>query len=775
MAEDHNEGVSNTPLDLLINAIAGNHYPIPDDHTHGHDHDHDVSLDHLLSQRKDSAEDSQQHASSHKRARSHEVVSPRQRKVPKPLASQAMFYPGFAPVDKAPGPLDENNNHQFSTLEVWHPTTGQKSYGKERRMLNPPPILRLSGPASSCISSITMVSVVSPNITQPVAICAPQTHHMGRPPDITPHLGTPGAEDKKKERREEQKKLRTAALNAGFAATLPKNRNATDLKDRTLLKDGLTFPGLWIGEEAGKMKEFRLELKIYAESTGKDLRSHSTQDFARPSYHLVNPDNDHETAHTFADMLEPPSMDALQPLAEAVQQSSQQGHGTLSEHFPDVEPSLAATDLHNDNDAENPGNPQLPITQATTEEQPLGSFLSGPIRIVSKPSRKTSKTRSLAICFPRDSVFSLWTRIHGQTVRTKWMNLEANFNGHGPRLTSRTAKWTPFRFEVLEHANSLFGYRTPRNKFDETDFEEQQLTYGSIVVMVDLQTGVKSDPVKVVRVESGKSVAGQYDGQPVSELQRIGLVRTIDGQDDMSEGCRWYLSAPGARIGGGELSAESAPGIRMRRQRANAKAATQLKEVNEETGKEKEIEGTSNDEPHLTSSFLQDPQTLSAIENVSGSSTETSHNQQSVLSIELNLPEGVHSADTFDHTNPPPVIDPSFENMAPLADSQQQTQNAKEQNSFQRRSNKTRRLALAAAVLAEDDDNAVQTLLSWVKAERNDEVSAGADGSDTQPNEIRSVIVDSVADWMSWTIGGAASFSFTFKPTEHNEERVEAS
>lgn len=523
------------------------------------------------------------------------------------------------------------------------------------------------------------------------------------------------------------------------------------------MKDGLTFPGLWIGEEAGKMKEFRLELKIYAESTGKNLRSHSTQDFARPSYHLVNPDNDHETAHTFADMLEPPSMDALQPLAEAVQQSSQQGHGTLSEHFPDVEPSLAATDLHNDNDAENPGNPQLPITQATTEEQPLGSFLSGPIRIVSKPSRKTSKTRSLAICFPRDSVFSLWTRIHGQTVRTKWMNLEANFNGHGPRLTSRTAKWTPFRFEVLEHANSLFGYRTPRNKFDETDFEEQQLTYGSIVVMVDLQTGVKSDPVKVVRVESGKSVAGQYDGQPVSELQRIGLVRTIDGQDDMSEGCRWYLSAPGARIGGGELSAESAPGIRMRRQRANAKAAAQLKEVNEETGKEKEIEGTSNDEPHLTSSFLQDPQTLSAIENVSGSSTETSHNQQSVLSIELNLPEGVHSADTFDHTNPPSVIDPSFENMAPLADSQQQTQNAKEQNSFQRRSNKTRRLALAAAVLAEDDDNAVQTLLSWVKAERNDEVSAGADGSDTQPNEIRSVIVDSVADWMSWTIGGAGN------------------
>lgn len=136
------------------------------------------------------------------------------------------------------------------------------------------------------------------------------------------------------------------------------------------------------------------------------------------------------------------------------------------------------------------------------------------------------------------------------------MNLEANFNGHGPRLTSRTAKWTPFRFEVLEHANSLFGYRTPRNKFDETDFEEQQLTYGSIVVMVDLQTGVKSDPVKVVRVESGKSVAGQYDGQPVSELQRIGLVRTIDGQDDMSEGCRWYLSAPGARIGG-ESSVQS--------------------------------------------------------------------------------------------------------------------------------------------------------------------------------------------------------------------------
>lgn len=662
------------------------------------------------------------------------------------------------------------------------------------RMLNPPPILRLSGPTSSCISSITMVSVVSPNITQSVAICAPQTHHMGRPLDITPHL-TPGAEDKKKERREEQRKLRTAALNAGFAATLPKNRNATDLKDRTLLKDGLTFPGLWIGEEAGKMKEFRLELKIYAQSREKDLRSPSAQDFAQSSYHLTASENDHETAHTFADMLEPPSMDALQPLAEAVQQSGQEGHDTLSEHFPNVDASLASADLHSDNDAEHPGNSQLPITETITEEQPLGSFLSGPIRIVSKPSRKTSKTRSLAICFPRDSVFALWTRIHGQTVRTKWMNLEANFNGHGPRLTSRTAKWTPFRFEVLDYANAPFACRTPRNKFDETDsLEGQQLTYGSVVVLVDLQTGVKSDPVKVVRVESGKSVVGQHDGHPVSELQRIGLVRTIDGQEDMSEGCRWYLSAPGARIGGGELCAESAPGIRMRRQKVNIKAASQLKESNEEKGTE--TKSTSHDEPHLTSSFLQDPQTLSAIENVSGSSTETTHNQQSVLSIELNLPEGVHSEGTFDHPDPQPVIDPSFENMAPLADSQQQAQNKKEQGSFQRKGNKTRRLALAAAVLAEDDDNAVQTLLSWVKAERNEEILAGADGSDTQTDEVKSVIVDSVADWMSWTIGGAgnsvlpkcdrctiltnfcgcvASFSFTFISTEHNGERVEPS
>lgn len=64
MAEDNSEGLSNTPLDLLINAIAGNHYPIPQDHTHEHDHEHehDVSLDHLLSQRKGSTGDSQQHA-----------------------------------------------------------------------------------------------------------------------------------------------------------------------------------------------------------------------------------------------------------------------------------------------------------------------------------------------------------------------------------------------------------------------------------------------------------------------------------------------------------------------------------------------------------------------------------------------------------------------------------------------------------------------------------------------------------------------------------------
>jgi hypothetical protein len=159
----------------------------------------------------------------------------------------------------------------------------------------------------------------------------------------------------------------------------------------------------------------------------------------------------------------------------------------------------------------------------------------------------------------RDDSFSLWVRIHSQTVRTKYMKLELESGGAGeaPQLTAKTGKWTPFRFEVVRRAAmppvEVKGRGRARVSSDD---KEEILTYGSIVRLVDRQSGVRSEPVKLVKVERNEVVVEDAEGHPLSEFHRVGFLRLVDGEEDFEDGGRWYLSAPGARLGGGELAAQ---------------------------------------------------------------------------------------------------------------------------------------------------------------------------------------------------------------------------
>lgn len=49
------------------------------------------------------------------------------------------------------------------------------------------------------------------------------------------------------------------------------------------------------------------------------------------------------------------------------------------------------------------------------------SFDSAPVTIISKPSKKTAKTRSVTSCILAGGPVSLFNRINSQTVRTKYM------------------------------------------------------------------------------------------------------------------------------------------------------------------------------------------------------------------------------------------------------------------------------------------------------------------------------------------------------------------
>lgn len=110
---------SATPLDLLLNAISGSgEYNLLSDETpaEGEGQGDGETIAAYLEPGES-------------RKRSHEEDSPRQNKIAKTLSSH------FAGVDdrEALAQSGTIDSRTFSTIEVWHPRTGQKSYAKERR------------------------------------------------------------------------------------------------------------------------------------------------------------------------------------------------------------------------------------------------------------------------------------------------------------------------------------------------------------------------------------------------------------------------------------------------------------------------------------------------------------------------------------------------------------------------------------------------------------------------------------------------------------------
>lgn len=71
------------------------------------------------------------------------------------------------------------------------------------------------------------------------------------------------------------------------------------------------------------------------------------------------------------------------------------------------------------------------------------TFDSAPVTIISKPSKKTAKTRNISSCILAGGPVSLFNRINSQTVRTKYMTIENS------QLCASNVAWSAFNVNVV--------------------------------------------------------------------------------------------------------------------------------------------------------------------------------------------------------------------------------------------------------------------------------------------------------------------------------------
>ncbi|ORY34107.1 beta-trefoil DNA-binding domain-domain-containing protein [Naematelia encephala] len=710
---------STTPLDLLLNAITGS-----SDFTYttqpGVDvprGDEELNLTSLL------AAHAQAEGTPAQAGRDQPldgaVDKLRQQKIARALSAQIVLaakHSGTAEdpqADVEEARLAGISHGIISKVEVWHPKTGQKSYGKERRILCPPPILHVAGPLFSLLTSATLATTSQSEASDTPIASSTQTQRI--PLSLTEESKTPQAiiqSSKKQSKEARRQRLREAALRAGFGATLAMDRSKDMPKQRQALADGLGFAGMWIGEEKGKGKsrgkQYHLELTLsqpgvedpgFTTPARQDQGETGSSEVIPPAVDdQISPDD----AAALRDVFGQANLEDLQAFEDGLVNHS----SDLVEHLQ--EQSQTISEVDKGRHSPNPIEADLP-----PQARSWATFTSNPLTIVTKPSQKTIKARSMASCLSDRDIISLYTRLHSQTVRTKYMKLET---GSTSQLSSKTGKWSPFAIEVVERAATpaADGRPAKRAKRASAEPSDHVLTYGSVVRLVDVKSGIKTDPLRLVKVEKNEAIVGEDYGQPVSELQRVGLAR-VGGND---ESARWFLSAPGARMGGGELRPEE----------------ELLRKIRPKTKKATSGSGT-----------IGPADEFPAMANVTeGEENNGQHHNAADFDLSTSLPTTLHDTEQATIENGTVEAEAPEDEDAPVS-------------AMKRK--RTKRNALAKAAAEEDEEGSNAARLGWAQALRETrEIPINDDGVPS----TRTVNIEKIEDWMCWLVAGVSSFSFSF-------------
>lgn len=178
-----------------------------------------------------------------------------------------------------------------------------------------------------------------------------------------------------------------------------------------------------------------------------------------------------------------------------------------------------------------------------SHEVPFASFLSNPISIISKPSKKTSKAPRSNVsttCILANTPVSLFNRINSQTVRTKYMTSE------GGRLCAKNSSWSPFEISIVRQ-HPCMAVAAAAAAQQRPPSAALPVMYGTEIVLKDTATGVSSPPVIVRKVEKNRIAPCAYG--PVSQMAKIALqIASSSSQQQQQLQRPMYLSATGINI-----------------------------------------------------------------------------------------------------------------------------------------------------------------------------------------------------------------------------------
>lgn len=209
------------------------------------------------------------------------------------------------------------------------------------------------------------------------------------------------------------------------------------------------------------------------------------------------------------------SIHAEESAAESLLQSAVFG--------PDMQTTFKALHINNGTVGKSKAfNLKLQIAEKNNTnpmDLPFAEFDTPDISIISKASKKASRQRIQSAFVHSGSTISLYNRINSQTVRTKFLTIEAG------RLSVRSEQWTPFRIEICDDTEQ------------DLSGPSKTVQYGHTVTLTDMRTGFKTDPLVVRRLEKD-TVDEQAKGN-VSQMQKVVLERCTPGnngaQDPTSE------------------------------------------------------------------------------------------------------------------------------------------------------------------------------------------------------------------------------------------------
>lgn len=204
-----------------------------------------------------------------------------------------------------------------------------------------------------------------------------------------------------------------------------------------------------------------------------------------------------------------------------------------------------------------PANDQSDNTSEVLSRLPKGlawaSFESAPVTIISKSSKKTAKPRGQTNQVQNGSLVSLFNRINSQTARTKYM-----YSASDGGLMVHGGEWSTYRITLIS--------RPPLAEL--AGAEEDSVTYGSTIVLTDVNTGFSSDPLVVCKVDKGQVQLPQLD--PPAELltagsgnksRRVAIDKTL--RDKLAAVSRSSSSAPTSNAGAPTNNAAEKPGSSM--------------------------------------------------------------------------------------------------------------------------------------------------------------------------------------------------------------------